>query len=274
VSELLEEIKCNICGSVDDYPFLKMDGFIYRKCRNCGLIYQNPRPVFIDLKNRYHDNYFDYEFANQKNFFNLMKLGLKDIDFEHISKQLGKEKTFLDIGCATGLLINHMKKNGWKTKGVDICRPSAEYGIKNYGLDIFIGTLEKASFPDDYFDVVHLSHLIEHVSDPKGTLLEIKRVLKKDGYMILTTPNADGFQARIARNSWRSAIPDHIFLFSKKTMSKLLEITGFEVIKQLSWGGIPKGKRPAFIKRPADKLAKMFNIGDVMLFNCKPLSNN
>jgi len=267
--EVTEEIKCNICNSSDNYKFLEMDGFVYKKCKKCGLVYQNPRAIFSDLKDRYKDNYFDYEHPNQENFFNLMKLGLRDIHFDEITQKFGKNKNFLDIGCATGLLLNYMNKRHWKTKGVDICRPSAEYGIKRFGLDIFIGTIEEASFPSSYFDVVHLSHLIEHVPEPKRTLLEIKRVLKRDGYMILTTPNVGGFQARIAKNHWRSAISDHIFLFSKKTMHELLKITGFEVINQISWGGIPVGKRPWFIKNPADKLAKLLNVGDVMLFNCK-----
>ena len=76
-------------------------------------------------------------------------------------------------------------------------------------------------------------------------------------------------QARIAGKNWRSAIPDHIYLFSKKTMKELLRNTGFKIVKQVSWGGIPAGKRPDLIKKPVDRIAKLLNIGDVMLFNCK-----
>jgi 2-polyprenyl-3-methyl-5-hydroxy-6-metoxy-1,4-benzoquinol methylase len=265
-----EEISCNICGSKSSTPYLKMDGFTYIKCRDCELIYQNPRPVFKDLKKRYGENYFDYEYSNQNNFFELMKLGLRDIRLNEYYNDDIKNKKFLDIGCATGLLLNHMKDKGWETKGVEICRPSAEYGIKKFGLDIFIGTLDEAAFPDNHFDVVHFSHLIEHVPDPKALLIEIKRILKKEGHMIVTTPNADGWQAKIAKESWRSAIPDHIYLFTKKTMRRLLDITMYSIVKQLSWGGIPKGNKPDFVKKPADKLAKLLNIGDVMLFHCIP----
>ena len=78
MSEILESIKCNVCGSEKTELFLQLDGFGYQRCTNCGLVYQNPRPVFNDLKKRYRENYFDYEVTNQVNFFNLMKLGLKD----------------------------------------------------------------------------------------------------------------------------------------------------------------------------------------------------
>jgi len=266
----LERISCNICGSDDSRLFFKVGEYEYRKCNVCGLVYQSPRPVFEDLKDNYKDNYFEYEISNQENFFNLMKLGLKDINFDKIYGTQVNGLKFLDIGCATGKLLNYMKSKGWDTKGVEICKESAKYGVKNYGLDIFIGTLFDASFPDDYFDVIHLSHLIEHVPDPNALLTEIHRILKSGGHMILTTPNVDGWHARIVKNKWRSAIPEHVFLFSKKTMRKLLELTGFKVLKQESWGGIPIGRRPMFIKRPADKLAKLFNVGDVMLFHCTP----
>ncbi len=267
----LEEVNCNICGSRDSTIFFEVDGFTYRKCRKCGLVYQSPRPVFDDLKTNYEDNYFEYEITNQENFFNLMKLGLRDIGFDRIYGEKVDGLKFLDIGCATGLLLNYMKGKGWDTKGVEICKESAEYAINNFGLDVFIGTLFDANYPDDYFDVVHLSHLIEHVPDPKALLVEIHRILKKDGRMILTTPNVDGWHARIAKDKWRSAIPEHVYLFSKKTMRTLLKMVGFKIIMQESWGGIPVGRRPNFIKRPADRLAKMLNVGDVMLFHCRPV---
>jgi 2-polyprenyl-3-methyl-5-hydroxy-6-metoxy-1,4-benzoquinol methylase len=262
-----------MCGSEETELFLQLDGFGYQQCSNCGLVYQNPRPVFSDLKKRYGDNYFTYEITNQVNFFELMKLGLKDIDFDSLFCHNGEKKKFLDIGCATGLLLNHMKRKGWDCFGVEICGESAEYAKTHFSLNVFVGTHEQASYPQSFFHAVHFSHLIEHVPDPSGLLLEVKRILKPDGYMVLTTPNVSGMQARVAGKNWRSAIPDHVYLFSKKTMKSLLCKTGFEVLKQVSWGGIPAGKGPSYIKKPVDRLAKTFNFGDVMLFNCRPASH-
>ena len=270
MTEKREAVQCNLCGSEETRLFLELDGFAYQQCTRCRLVYQNPRPVWHDLKNRYGENYFDYEFSNQDNFFNLMKLGLCDIGFDSLFSREDHTKTFLDIGCATGLLLNHMKNKGWDCYGVEICRESAEYGRAQFNLNIHIGTLEQASFTDSFFHAVHLSHLIEHVPDPVGLLQEIRRILKPTGYMVLTTPNVSGLQARMAGKRWRSAIPDHVYLFSKKTMKELLRKTGFHILDQISWGGIPAGKRPDFIKKPVDRIAKLLNFGDVMLFNCKP----
>jgi 2-polyprenyl-3-methyl-5-hydroxy-6-metoxy-1,4-benzoquinol methylase len=270
MAERAEYVSCNLCGNDDTTVYLKLDGFSYQRCRRCGLVYQNPRPVFGDLEKRYGANYFDYEYGNQENFFKLMQLGLRDIGFDSLFQTRPPRGTFLDIGCATGLLLNEMKGKGWDCRGVEICRESAEYAMRQFGLDIFIGTLEEAAFPESTFNAVHLSHLIEHVPNPRALLLEIRRILKPYGYMILTTPNAGGLQARCSRATWRSAIADHVYLFSKRTMGQMLRTTGFTVLKQISWGGIPAGKRPGYVKRPADRLAKLFNLGDVMLFHCSP----
>lgn len=270
MAEVLEEVSCNLCGGTETSPFLQMGGWAYRRCRSCGLVYQNPRPVFRDLKKRYGDNYFAYELSNQENFFVLMKLGLRDIGFDRLFNGHNGNRRFLDIGCATGLLLNHLKQRGWRTTGVELCRASAEHGINRFGLDIFIGTLEQAIFPDNFFDVVHFSHLIEHVPDPRGLLLEVRRVVKPGGHVVVATPNAGGLHAGFARSGWRSAIPDHVYLFNKETLRHMLRDTGFRVVRQVSWGGIPAGRRPGWIKRPADRLAKLLNVGDVMLFHCTP----
>ena len=269
MSEQMEHVACGVCGSEENRMFLDMDRFLYRRCTGCGLVFQNPRPVFRDLRDRYSDGYFEYEFENQENFFHLMKLGLRDVGFDKFY-QNGRngDRRFLDIGCATGFLLHHVREKGWDARGVEICTPSVEYARKIFGLDIFNGTLHEAGFNDRMFDVVHFSHVIEHVPDPRRMLLEVRRVLKDDGHIIVTTPNVSGWHARIAGGKWRSAIPDHVYLFSKRTLMALLRLTGFTVVRQVSWGGIPSGRRPLWLKKPADRLAKLLNVGDVMLFHC------
>jgi len=266
-NERVKKIVCNICGSALYVEYLRIDSARFVKCSGCGLVYQNPQPVFDDLKRRYSEEYFNYEITNEKNFFNLMRLGLKDIDFINLTSNIKKiNNTFLDIGCATGMLLESMRKADWEVKGVEICEASAEYGRREKKLDIYTGTLEQANYGNDAFSVIHFSHLIEHLNDPGRFLREVYRILKADGYAVITTPNVDGFQARILREKWRSAIPDHLYLFSKKTLHSLLKLTGFNILKTVTWGGAAKGIVPGFIKYPVDKMAKSFGFGDVVLF--------
>jgi 2-polyprenyl-3-methyl-5-hydroxy-6-metoxy-1,4-benzoquinol methylase len=264
--ERVESISCPLCGSPRHRPRLRCDGFSFVRCASCRVVYQNPRPVFEEVRKRYAGSYFEYELSNERSFYGLMRLGLQDIGFPGIAAPLRGPRTFLDIGCATGMLVESMKAEGWEASGVDVCRESAEYGMARRGIRIFIGTLEEARFPEQSFSVVHFSHLIEHVPDPRAFLSEVRRILKPDGFAVITTPNIDGFQARLFGTSWRSAIADHLTLFSKQTLSRLLIETGFDIQQSVTWGGLAIGTAPKIIKKPVDIMAKRFGFGDVVLF--------
>jgi len=265
--ERVTAVRCSLCGGHRRREFLVCEGFTYKMCEGCGLVFQDPQPVFEDLRERYAERYFEYELENESNFFQLMLLGLGDIGFWDRPRESFPNTRLLDIGCATGMLLGHMRDRGWDVQGVEICRESAEYGMRRRGVDIFVGSLEEARFPASSFAVVHLSHLIEHVRDPRRFLVEVHRVLAGGGTAVITTPNVGGFQARLFRERWRSAIADHLTLFSVRTLRRMLEETGFRVRSTVTWGGLARGTAPALIKRPVDRLAKRLGFGDVVLFD-------
>jgi 2-polyprenyl-3-methyl-5-hydroxy-6-metoxy-1,4-benzoquinol methylase len=269
--ERTRRIPCPLCGGDLLRPFLESRNYRFVRCRRCRLVFQNPQPLLEDLRRRYAEGYFNYELENEGNFFNLIKLGLRDICFDALAATIPGPRGFLDIGCATGILLAHMRNQGWEVRGVEVCRESAEFGIKRRALDIFVGTLEEARMPEASFKVVHFSHLIEHVPDPRALLMEVHRLLAADGYAIVTTPNVDGFQARLFGRRWRSAIADHLFLFSKRTLERILAETGFQVLKVRTWGGLAKGAAPTWVKRPMDVLAKRLGFGDVVLMLARRL---
>lgn len=262
--ERLNEVVCALC-SRDDARRLYTSDSLWVRCRSCGLVYQNPQPVRDELLGRYDEEYFRYEIENESRFFELMKLGLSDIRFSEIEASLDGERGFLDVGCATGMLLEWVKSRGWREKGVEVCRPAAEFGRSARGVDIIDGTLEEASLGSSTLDMVHCSHLIEHLNDPKGFVRAVARVLKPGGYFAVTTPNIAGFQARLFRSEWRSLIADHLYLFSVRTLRRLLEEAGFTVQRVRTWGGLGMGTAPDFIKRPMDRIAKRLGVGDVVI---------
>lgn len=270
--ESFRDIGCPLCASFDRRPLFSGSAYVFVRCKNCGLTYQNPQPVFSDLKRRYGADYFHYELENEDNFFQLMLLGLHDIGFERRRTPGLENGRFLDIGCATGRLLAHMHDAGWRTAGVELCCKSAEYGIKERNLDIRIGSLFEANFPDSHFSVIHFSHLLEHVPCPVDFLLEVRRLITPDGLAVITTPNIAGLQARLFGARWRSAIADHLTLFSVSTLKQMLALTGFRVLQVVTWGGLAKGTAPGWLKQPLDRLAKPLRFGDVMLFLAAKLS--
>jgi SAM-dependent methyltransferase len=147
--------------------------------------------------------------------------------------------------------------------------PSAEYARRERGLDVRSLPLEECRFPGGFFDMVLASHLIEHLNDPAGFAAEVHRILAPGGRFMVTTPNISGFQARLFGSRWRSAIFDHLYLFSVKTLSRLLTEKGFTLEGVFTWGGLAAGTAPAPVKRLADKTAKRLGLGDVMLIRAR-----
>jgi len=270
-AEEKKPIPCATCGSNSFKPSLQCEGFSYVRCAKCGLVQMNPQPEQNEIKRRYDENhgqdYLAYELANEKSFLDLALLALEDSGFGEIERTfLSCNKTrVLDVGCATGSLLAALRQRGWKTTGVEISGPQAEYGKLKRNLDLRNGSLEEICFPGEYFNVVIASHLIEHLNNPASFAAEVYRILSIGGYFFVTTPNISGMQARFFRNRWRSAIFDHLYLFSIKTLTRLLSEKGFTVEKISTWGGIAKGAAPEKVKRIFDKAAKRFGFGDVMI---------
>jgi 2-polyprenyl-3-methyl-5-hydroxy-6-metoxy-1,4-benzoquinol methylase len=225
----------------------------------------NPQPVPAQVRNRYREghgeDYLSYERANETAFLRLQELALRDAGFFD-DENTGK---VLDIGCATGALLESLQKKGWQTTGVEISTPQAAYARKERGLDIRTLPLEENHFADGSFQAVLASHLIEHLNDPASMVREVFRILAPKGRFFVTTPNISGFQARLFGRRWRSAIFDHLYLFSVKTLSALLRQSGFEVEKIATWGGLAAGLAPPWIKSWADRTVKKIGLGDVMI---------
>ena len=265
-------VPCALCGGLRFKPSLSCGDFSYARCRKCGLVQINPQPDALNVERRYKDlhgnDYLAYELENEAAFFELQKLALKDSGFDRIEKQVfareGEEKPrILDVGCATGAMLEDLRNRGWQAVGVEIS-PSAAYAREKRGLEVYGSSLENCNFPSGSFDVILASHLLEHLNRPEIFLREAMRLLRPGGYAVLTTPNIGSFQACLFGGRWRSAIFDHLYLFSKKTLKSMLVSTGFTVEKISTWGGIAAGTAPLPLKRFADKAVKLLGLGDVM----------
>jgi SAM-dependent methyltransferase len=268
-------IPCAICGGVEFSPHLSCEDFFYVRCRRCGLVQMNPQPEQAEVARRYREGsgteYLSYELKNEPAFLHLQELTLKDAGFGELERDLrarSAQGRVLDIGCATGALLEKLRDRGWAVSGVEIS-PAAEYARKERSLDVRSLPLEENRFPSASFDLVLASHLIEHLNDPASFVREVHRILVPGGRFIVTTPNISGFQAGLFRNHWRSAIFDHLYLFSIKTLSRLLTNHGFTIERVRTWGGLAAGIAPAPLKRIADRAAKFLTAGDVMLIRAR-----
>ena len=266
---------CILCDGTRFKPSLSCEGFTYVKCIQCSLVQMNPQPLDEYVQRRYSDlygdDYLSYELLNEDVYLDLQKRALADAGFDRIEQDLKKnvqQPSVLDIGCATGALLAYLKERNWNATGVEIS-PAAEYARNKRKLDIRSQSLECCGFPAESFDLALASHLLEHLNNPRAFIRETWRVMRPGSYLLLTTPNIDGFQARLFGNRWRSAIFDHLYLFSKRTIAALLALEGFTVEGIYTWGGIAAGLVPLPLKRFADKTAKALGLGDVMLVKAR-----
>jgi len=276
-AEARRPVPCALCGGGRFKPALSCarEGFAYVKCAVCGLVQINPQPADDDVQRRYGqsfgDEYLAYEIKNEAAFLDLQQRALDDAGFDLIERELmmdGGSPAVVDVGCATGALLAFLRDRGWRTTGVEIS-PSADYARQQRGLDVRRQTLADCQFPPETFDVAVASHLIEHLNDPGAFFREARRVLRPGAYLLLTTPNISGFQARLMGSRWRSAIFDHLYLFSKRTVTAMLAAYGFTVEGIYTWGGLAAGIAPAPVKAFADRAAKSLGVGDVMLIKAR-----
>jgi SAM-dependent methyltransferase len=156
--------------------------------------------------------------------------------------------SFLDVGCSSGELMFLLKKISFEVKGVELNRRTADIARAN-NLNVTLGTLEDASYPDNSFAYVHMGDFIEHVPDPRSLIVQARRILKPHGQLIIVTPNMDCFWARASFALYRlfkipPAVitpPHHLFQFSYANLTRLLQENGFE-FKQAWYGSVPSLK--------------------------------
>jgi 2-polyprenyl-3-methyl-5-hydroxy-6-metoxy-1,4-benzoquinol methylase len=241
-------INCIVCGSRDAGVLWEKDGFSYNICPDCGLVYLNPQPSSGELENFYNNSYR----VNIRRY-----LGRKKKWFE-IIKMLGKYsngKDMLEIGCSYGLFLKIAKDRGFNVKGIEISHDAADYARKNYGIDVESGDLNQAMGRiENNFDFICMWHTIEHLKKPDDTLFRVRRLLKDDGILVLTTPNFKSLPARKMGMFWEWVNPPkHLFLFSMETISGLLKKQGYEVVKIFTRGGDYKAFLLSLLTYPVRK---------------------
>jgi 2-polyprenyl-3-methyl-5-hydroxy-6-metoxy-1,4-benzoquinol methylase len=141
----------------------------------------------------------------------------------------------LELGCAAGFLLEAARRRGWSVTGLDISDFATQHARERFGLDARVQTVAAARFDPGAFDVIAAFEYIEHVEDPVSTLRAIRPWLRSDGLLVLTTPNAGGWQARRHPDRFIGFQEStHLAYFTPATMRRLLRDTGFTPVAIIS----------------------------------------
>ncbi len=140
----------------------------------------------------------------------------------------------LDIGCFTGDFLNILEKEKAEVYGVELQKEAAVIANKKFPDRIIKKNIVnlKNEFKHASFDCITMLGLIEHVTNPRKTLLLASRLLKSNGVLIIQTPNSNSLPARLTGKFWPVYTPlEHINIFSKKSLKIELEKLGFKNFK-------------------------------------------
>ena len=266
----LETVPCPLCGwekgvvvisnAKELYNGLN-EYFSVEKCPNCEMAYTNPRPTEQTMSYFYPNDagYYKPKVAVDKiltdessDLFNFLGSGFgysmsktntasylfwaKRWYLHRKSKLLhipywahgGK---LLDIGCSWGRYLRQMESLGWEVHGIEYNPQSVIYARESLGLtNVYEGRIEDIHLPDEKFDVVHMSMVLEHTHQPRSALLKLQRTLKQGGQLIVSVPDFSGIEFRLfGRYCYALQVPQHLNYFTPVTLKKMLSEAGFVI---------------------------------------------
>jgi 2-polyprenyl-3-methyl-5-hydroxy-6-metoxy-1,4-benzoquinol methylase len=252
--------KCEICRSKEIKPLFKQKDknlnisqeFYLSKCSNCKVIFLNPQPSYKELEKYYSsDKYYSLKqiqskeesnkvklnfylynrYFNSKNNNFIAKILFSPLKFMIRGTKIEKNKNILDIGSGSGQFLYEMKESGMNVWGVE---PGDfdNKGNKKYNLNIKNSDLIKAKYQKEFFDVITMNHVLEHLNNPEENIKEVHRILKNKGNFIIGIPNSNSLAYKIFKKNWHQLdIPRHLFNYSNKNVRILLEKNGFKIYK-------------------------------------------
>lgn len=137
-----------------------------------------------------------------------------------------KTGRILEVGCGAGHFLSAAQAVGFEAWGTEISSSGLER-LRRAGFQAYAGDLPGLRLPEGHFDAVALFEVLEHLASPEAYLGESRRVLRKGGLLVLTTPNFDSLSRRLLADRWRIVDPEHLVLFTSRGLHRALERAGF-----------------------------------------------
>jgi 2-polyprenyl-3-methyl-5-hydroxy-6-metoxy-1,4-benzoquinol methylase len=245
------DVACIFCGGTDrllvttgkehEYEDTTDDVFSVVRCPSCMLTYLSPRPAVSELATIYPPNYYAYHAKEDTDALKpnswmqrLVKRAMKAKILKGLSLCQKRDRlTILDVGCADGQALNYFREfhgENIETHGVDFSSSATEEAARQ-GHITYTGRFEDIDLPNDYFDLVVATHVIEHVENPRTFADKIYRILRPGGIFWFETPNISCLDAKIFKNNhWGGYhFPRHWFFFDQQSIKQLAKLTGYEI---------------------------------------------
>jgi len=237
--QLIECLLCNEHANLiyENYPgYQEPDVFKLYHCSFCNTTFSMPRNDAKDIyeliykngKNvRWYDRYWRYAEAVKKERKPLDYLVESEVTYWAVKESLGqiikegnKSPKILEFGCGLGYLTYSLNEEGFVTKGLDISQEAIDQAIQNYGNNYICADLyEYALLHENEYDVIILTEVIEHLNEINTFMIYLKKLLKSNGKIILTTPNKSFYPKTIL---WATDLPPvHCWWLSEESIQTI-----------------------------------------------------
>lgn len=210
------------------------DSFLALKCRECGLVYLDPRPSEHDFARIYPDTYHAFAFSETN--FGLVYRVRRHLEAKRllrICRNLPADARIIDVGCGDGFHLGLLRDFGpasWRLEGVDVDERAATMA-SHRGLSVHVGTVQDLPLERSAYDFALMIQTIEHVSSPPDVLSAVLALLKPGGRLLIVTDNTDSLDFALFKSRhWGGYhFPRHFNLFNRRALACLAAKCGYDV---------------------------------------------
>jgi SAM-dependent methyltransferase len=220
---------CILCGGTSFTPVQLHQEFSdtrILRCETCNLQFTDPIPTAEFLDSLYAQTRW-----NNKDIDVSATLPASQIRFiqQNVGSYLPSYGKVLDVGCSAGSLLKLFRHAGWNVVGLEPNEEAASHARDKFQLNVQTGTLSTVTFQAQEFDLICLSHVLEHLEDPLFNLQVIRQILKKDGFLFVEVPNE-------GQGKCYGTTGYHLFFLTPQTLSMLLHKAGFQPVSIVTSG--------------------------------------
>jgi 2-polyprenyl-3-methyl-5-hydroxy-6-metoxy-1,4-benzoquinol methylase len=232
---------CPACSSASIKPVLTVEDYSVSnekfeiwECAACGLRFTQDVPDRNSIGRYYQSSQYISHSNTKTGIVNKLYHFVRNFTLAQkkrlIIGRTGLNKgSLLDIGAGAGAFAAYMKSAGWSVTGLEPDESTRAKAIQNYGITL-APSEELFRFIPESFNAITMWHVLEHVHDLHGYLVEIKKLLKPGGVLFIAVPNYTSDDASRYKASWAAYdVPIHLYHFSPGSMKTLLDKHGFRI---------------------------------------------
>ena len=231
-------VDCVSCKSKNYDIISHKDGFIFRKCNECGTVFISPRPGPKALQ---------WWYSNSEHVKDSQKILEKTADkrtqiyndrIDKLFKRISPShvKSLLEIGCGVGEFLKLIKRNKPELKITGIDMSDEAVGLaKEKGVNCLnISAEDFAKKSSEHYDLILAFEILEHVFDPISLVKALFNLLKKDGILYMTMPNYRSYDFLQVGDVYRNFFgPSHLNYYNPFSIMKLLERGGVQLYRNI-----------------------------------------